>query len=103
MEELKVKVYNHLTTITSETINMFETIFAVTFERTNGILASTVRSAYVAIKAAFVDIDAIFIRSNDVSRWTRANVTTYSVLASLIGGAFVGAIRTLVYIDAISS
>lgn len=82
---------------------MFETIFAVTFERANGILASAVRSAYVAIEATFIDIDAIFIRSNDVSRWARANVTTYSVLASLIGGALVSTIRTLIYVNAISS
>lgn len=80
----------------AEIVNMLEAIPANATIRADRVLALTVRPAYITVKTAFVNVNALIVRTNHVSRWTLADIAADSVLTDLFrrtlvttGGALV--------------
>lgn len=82
--------------------NVFETLPAQALVGADAVLAAAVQSADVTtVDAAFVDVNAVVVRSGRVTGRADAVVSTLPVLAGLALAAFVRSLSTLVYVDAV--
>lgn len=86
------------------TADILETLIAQAFVRAHGVLAAATLSAdNVTVNAALVYVDAVVVGTVYVSRRTETLVAALPILAGLPFGAFVGALATLVHVNAILS
>jgi len=84
--------------------SVFESLSAQTPIGANGVLAAAVQSANITtVNATLIDVNAVVVRSNRMTRWTDAMIPALSVLASLALAALVRSLLTFVYVDAVLS